>query len=413
MKNFFYNVLFVIGELLSRLFNIKIKLKFILPVLIILVGGTAFYVHKTMIENVGGKDFYEEAARYVEIKDLVEKNFISEVSRDKMSDSASASIVAGLGDKWSYYMTPSEYNSYNLYSTNEYSSIGMSLTEVDNGFQVVTVSSGSAASDAGLGAGMVINTVDGQNIIGKDIDTVRTLIRSKLNTKFTLGIANGDNINIDCSRTYISSVSSRLEKTEAGYVQIKNFEAGTGQDAIDAIEHLLDQGAVSLVLDVRNNPGGLAGEIQTLLDYLLPSCDLFYIADNAGNRTAFKSDSMCIQLPICVLINKSTFAEAEVFAACLQDYGWATILGENTDGMTRMQQTFILSDGSAVRLSTKAYITSKGVDIYSNGGVVPEMIVHNADESATGTTAGTTGISDGSGVMSADDQLMAALRYLS
>jgi len=208
-------------------------------------------------------------------------------------------------------------------------------------------------------------------------------------------------------------VTCRLEKTMAGYVQIRNFEAGTAQDAIDGIERLLNQGAVALCIDLRNNPGGLDTEVAAFLDYLLPSGRLFIKQNKIGRQEITESDGMCIQLPMCVLIDGNTFSEAEVCAAALQEFQWATLIGEPTTGKTRTQETIVLSDGSAVRLSTGTYLTGLGVDISARGGVSPAYIMHNSDPSATGTTAGTTGDSSGSGVTSNDEQLMYALKLLS
>ena len=220
-------------------------------------------------------------------------------------------------------------------------------------------------------------------------------------------------IEVDCSAIYHSSVFCRLEKTMAGYVQIKNFEAGTAQDAIDGIEKLLNQGAVALCLDLRGNPGGLDTEVAQLLDYLLPNGKLFVQQNKNGKQIVTESDGMCIQMPMCLLINAETYGEAEVFAAALQEYQWATLIGEPSTGKTRTQETIVLSDGSAIRLSTGTYLTGSGVDISARGGVSPDYIMHNSDPSATGTTAGTTGDSSGTGVTSDDEQLMYALKILS
>ena len=164
---------------------------------------------------------------------------------------------------------------------------------------------------------------------------------------------------------------------------------------------------------MRGNPGGLAGEVQKFLDYLLPSGTLFYTVDREGNMDEAVSDGMCIELPMVVLINGETYAEAEVFAACMQEYQRATLFGESTTGSTRAQETIELSDGSAIRLSTRSYLTPNGVDISQKGGVVPEMILYNSDPSTAGTTQGTTGGEQGTASVSNDEQLMAALTYLS
>lgn len=399
----------------TAVFNIKVRLKYVIIVCIILSSGAVGLTYSTMMRNVGGKENYNDAMRYVEIKRLVNENYIDEVNMKEMGDYAAAAMVSGLGDKWSYYMSDDEYKTYQLSYANEYSGIGMSIIKHSSGgFQVVSVNTDSPANLAGLSAGMVITAVDGENVSGMEEDEVRTLIRSRLNTKFTLEI-NGDEIlEVDCSKTYVSSVNYRLEKTGAGYVQMANFEAGSGTDAINAIEDLIGQGAVALVVDVRGNPGGLMSELELLLDHLLPNVDLFTSVDKGGRKEVTRSDSVCIQLPICVLVNTETYGAAELFAAVLQEYDWAQVLGEATMGNTRSQETIALADGSAVRLSTHTYLTPRGVDLTTSGGVIPDMIVYNSDASATGTTAGTTGsASDGTASTSADDQLMAALKLLS
>lgn len=407
-------LLYAILRFFHAVFNIPVRFKYVLIALLLVFGGTYFHTQRTMFDNVGGKSDYNEAMRYIEIKNLVDKEFIDEVDRNSMGDNAAAAMISGLGDKWSYYMSPNEYKAFQLSSTGEYAGIGVAILKEDGGgFEVISVNMDSPAARAGLTAGMVITSIDGIDLRDKTLDQARTLIRSRLNTKFTLGLERGDPIEVDCSSVYQSSVHYRLEKTMAGYVQILNFEAGTAQDAIDAIEDLLNQGASALVIDLRGNPGGLATEVADFLNYLLPSGTLFIQRDKDGHEDVTTSDGMCIQLPMAVLINGDTYAEAEVCAAVIKEYQWATILGEPTTGKTRTQETIALSDGSAIRLSTGTYLTGSRLDISTAGGVTPEYIIHNADPSSAGTTAGTTGESTGTGATSTDEQLMNALKMLS
>ena len=401
-------------NVLTAILNIRIRFKYVLLAFIIFVGGAIGITYKHMLDLVGGKDDFDEAKRYIEIKDVVDEQYIDEVSRQTLGDYAAAAMVSGLADKWSYYMSADEYKTYQLNSANEYSGIGMSIMKQDDGsFQVVSVNADSPAGLAGLGAGDVITAVDGEDITSMSLDEARKLIRSKMNGKFTLGLGRKNSIEVDCSSVYQSAVNYRLEKTEAGYIQILNFEAGSGDDAIAAVEDLLNQGAVALCIDLRGNPGGLDTECAKFLDYLLPNGTLFIETDKQGNEKVTSSDGMCIQLPMCVLVNAETFGEAEVCAAVLQEYQWATVLGEATTGKTRTQETIPLEGGSALRLSTGTYLTGNRTDISAKGGVVPDLILYNSDASATGTTDGTVGESTGVGASSNDEQLMQALKLLS
>ena len=416
MKNILLKILAKLYLAIKRLLNAGIPLKFVVILCAAVGFFTYLHTHNSMLQDVGGNDEYAEAKRYIEIKNVVDEHYIDQVDRASMADAAAAAMVAGLGDPWSYFMTADEYRAYQLSTANDYADIGFSVVK-DNatgGFQVISVYPGSPAAQAGLATGMIITAVDGQKLDGYSTDGVRTLVRSKLNTKFELEILNGQGrIEVDCSNVNAGAVNFRLEKTGAAYVQIYNFEAGSGKAAVDAIEYLLGQGADSLVIDVRNNPGGLASETAILLDYLLPAGRLFSELDKQGNLRITESDSMNLQMPTCVLINTGTYGEAELCAAVLKEWGWATVMGEPTYGNTRSQETLPLSDGSAIRLSTRTYLTPSGVDICATGGVVPDFIVYNSDASATGTTEGTTGGEDGTASISNDEQLMAALRLLS
>ena len=416
MQSLGNRLLSAIAQFFSAVFNIRIKLKFVLIAFILIISGAVAYTYYTMLNNVGGKEDYAEAMRYIEIKDVIDENFIDEVDRAALGNYAAAAMVSGLNDPWSKYMSSDEYKTYQLSSANEYQDIGISMLKDENGggFQVIGVNPLSPAALAGLTTGMYITSVDDEDITKYTLEEARTAIRARMNGKFTLGFGRGQSpIEVDCSAVYTSAVNARMEKTEAGYVQISNFEAGSSQDAINAIEDLLNQGAIALCIDLRNNPGGLRGEVASFLDYLLPNGVLFAEMDKNGKQDVVQSDGMCIQLPMCVLVNTGTFAEAELCAAVLQEYNWATILGEATTGKTRTQETITLSDGSALQLSTGTYITGNGNDISRNGGVVPDVITYNSDASATGTTQGTTGESTGTASVSADQQLMAALTLLS
>ncbi len=412
IRRLFENIYFFF----SAIFNVGVRLKYVVLLCVVLGGGVYAGTRYMVIKNVGGQEDYEEAMRYIEIKDIVDENFIDPVNRQAMGNAAAAAMVSGLGDTWSYYMSPEEYRTYQISASDEYSDMGMTWIKDSStgGFQVLSVDAGSPVAEGGLLPGMVITGVDRQDITGLSEDDARTYIRSKMNGKFYLDISGGQyTLQVDCTGLNNSSVTYRMEKTEAGYIQIKDFEAGSGQDAIDAVEDLLGQGAVALVVDLRNNPGGLTTEVQQFLDYLLPRGRLFSELSKSGDEQVYESDGVCVQMPMCVLVNTATFREAELCAAVLQEFKWASLVGEPTTGNTRTQDTIPLEDGSAIRLSTGSYLTANGTDISQKGGVVPDMVVYMTDESLAGTTEGTTGGEDGTASTSNDTQLMQALSYLS
>ena len=404
-----------LGRFFSGLFGLGIPLWLVILLLAACLIGTRIVTTNRVIKTVGGKEDYDEAQRYIEIKDIIDEKYIDQVDRKSMGYSAATAMVSGLGDPWSRFLTDDEYRTYQLSSSNEYADIGMSLVkDSSGGFQVVTVMPDSPAAKSGVVVGMIIMAVDGEDVTGMTTDEVRTLLRSKLSTKFNLTIPGlSEPLEVDCITANTEAVTFRLEKTGAGYIQMHNFEAGSGQAAVDAAEYLLSQGATSLVIDVRENAGGLTTEAAIFLDYLLPAGRLFSDISKDGTERVTESDSMSLEMPMVVLINKGSFREAELFAQVLKDYHWATLIGEPTTGNTRTQETIVLSDGSALRLSTHSLLSPAGTDIAAAGGVIPDMIVFNRDASTIGTTEGTVGGEEGTASTSDDTQLMEALRYLS
>ena len=404
------NLFVALGRALHRLFSLKVSLRVLVILLLLSVGGVWYYTSTNMKKDVGGEADYGEAMRYIEIKDIIEDHYIDQVDRARLGESAAAAMVNSLGDRWSSFMTADEYKTFQLSSSNEVSGAGIStIKQEEDGFQVTMVNMDSPAARGGLNAGMLIVAVDDIDVRKMDADEFRTMIRSRLNAKFTLKVAGQkEPITVDCTRTYVNPVSYKIERTGAGNILIESFEAGSGQAMIDAFEDLLHQNVNKFVIDLRNNPGGLVSELQTALDYLLPKGELFVLRDKSGKEEVFYSDNNSLKTDICILINDQTYGEAEIFAAVMQEAGWATVIGERSTGRTRVQQTIEISDGSAIRLSTKSFMTPNRVDIAQNYGVVPDIIVYNVVSDLDQITEGI-----GMAAYASDPQLRTALERLS
>jgi carboxyl-terminal processing protease len=170
------------------------------------------------------------------------------------------------------------------------------------------------------------------------------------------------------------------------------------------VEQLMEQGAVAIIFDVRYNGGGYAEEMVKLLDYLLPKGDLFRTVDFMGVEDVDKSDAACVELPMAVLVNGSSYSAAEFFAAALREYEWATVVGEKTSGKGHFQVTYPLSDGSAVGLSIGKYFTPKG-QCLEGVGLTPDVPVAVDEETAYAIYAGTLDPME-------DPQILAAVEAL-
>lgn len=366
-------------------FNKKFKLTHLIIVCLVVAALTAGATYALTIGGIGSKHYFDDAKAYVEIEKIINENYIGSVDDDTLFNAAASAMVRSIDDKWSYYMSPEEYAAYKLTSSNEYAGIGISVKQNDSGdFEIFSVDSGTPAEAAGLTAGQLIVSVDGQPVADMTLSEMQELIRSKLNKDFPMVVSdkkgNEVSVTVACEIIYKDPVSSRMLDGNIGYIKIANFEAGSSEGTINAIERLVAEGATSFIFDVRNNPGGLLSELVSLLDYLLPDGDLFISVDKQGNETVKTSDKICLSSKMAVLVNANTYSAAEFFAAALQEYDWATIVGENTTGKARSQITLELSNGGAVHISTHKYLTPDRVDLSEVGGIKPDIEAVNTNE---------------------------------
>ncbi len=365
-------------------FDNKIKLTHLIIACLAVAVVTAVLTYVAAIGGFGSKQYLDDARRYVEIEKIIDDNYIGDADYNELYNAAAAAMVKSIGDKWSYFMSAEEYEAYKLSSSNEYSGIGVSVKVNSSGeFEVFSVEESSPAANAGIAVGDIITAIDGEDVSDKTLEDVSLLIRSKVNKDFPMTLeSSGDTktVTVACEIIYKNPVSSRLLDGNIGYIKISNFEAGSSENTKKAIEQLLQTGATSFIFDVRNNPGGLLTELVDLLDYILPEGDLFISVDKSGKETVQTSDKVSLKNKMIVLVNGNSYSAAEFFAAALQEYNWATVVGEQTTGKARSQITLELSDGSAVHISTHKYLTPNRVDLAEAGGVTPDIAVAQDDE---------------------------------
>lgn len=312
-----------------------------------------------------------------ELVDLLENRFIDGVDRTKMENAAAAAMVEALGDRWSYYIPASEFGSYQEQKKNVYVGIGVTVTVADGGILISEVTKNGPAEEAGLLAGDVIVAVDGTTVTDQDLTAAKEMIQGDAGTKVEITVMRaGEERTFSVKRRTIKTpvATAQLLEGNIGLVTIKNFNANCAKETIAAIESLIDQGATSLIFDVRNNGGGYADEMNKVLDYLLPKGQLFKTIDYTGKEEVTKSDAKCVEMPMAVLVNGSSYSAAEFFAVALWEYEWATVVGQQTTGKGYYQVVYKLSDGSAVGVSIGKYLTPKGVSL-EGVGITPDRVV--------------------------------------
>ena len=346
-----------------------------------------------------------------ELEALIEHYFIGEVDRAEMEDAAAAAMVSSLGDKWSYYMTAKDYRAYVEQMQNAYVGIGITITmaEDQSGLEVIKVNVGGPAEEAGMLVGDVIVTIEGQSAAGMSTTVARDLVRGKEGTQVLLGVRRGDEIlDMPVTRKQVKTpvVESLMLDSDYGLIVIYNFDERCAEETIGAIEDLLEQGAEALIFDVRGNPGGYKKELVEVLDYLLPEGPLFRSEDYRGKVFVDESDAKCLEIPMAVLVNGDSYSAAEFFAAALDEYDAAIVVGEQTTGKGYYQSTFELEDGSAVGISLGKYTTPNGVSL-TDVGLTPEVYVEVDEETAYMIYAGILDPADDPQIQAAVDALKA------
>ncbi|MBO6053906.1 MAG: S41 family peptidase, partial [Oscillospiraceae bacterium] len=257
-----------------------------------------------------------------------------------------------------------------------YVGIGVVVTfDEEQGLIVDSVTRDSPAYRAGILPGDNITAVEGESTAELGLMESRNRIRGEEGTRVTVTVVHdGTAADLYLTRMSIQTevVKYELLDRNVGYIQIVNFDASCASQTIDAIKLLRQQGADRLLFDVRFNPGGLKDELCRILDYILPEGIIFQSVDYKGREEVVRSDRSSLNLPIAVLINEDSYSAAEFFAAALQEYGVATVVGSQTVGKGFYQQTYMLSDGSALAISSGRYRTPNGVSL-AGVGLKPDI----------------------------------------
>ena len=319
-----------------------------------------------------------------EISAYLGKFFIDDYDEQALSDAAAKAMVTATGDRWSYYLSASEYESYKETMENAYVGIGITIVvdEDAGGLRIESVTADSPAYKAGLQVGDIILEAEGQKTIDLGTTGTRDLVRGEEGTTVHLKVQRGDEtFELDVLRESIKVdvATCRMLDGGIGYVKINNFDTRCFDETSACIDELLSQGAKALLFDVRFNGGGYKDEMVKILDKLLPEGVLFQSEDYAGKKQTDTSDRACIELPMAVLVNRDSYSAAEFFAAALQEYDWAKVVGEKTCGKGNFQTGFPLTDGSYLNISIGKYYTPQGRSL-TDIGVTPDEQIEYDDE---------------------------------
>ena len=313
-----------------------------------------------------------------EIEELINAYYLDEIDGQKVEDTMYTGMVAGLEDPYSVYYSKEELESMEESISGAYSGIGATLTQdPDTGeLSVVSCFDGTPAQEAGLQPGDVITGWNGKSVEGMELSELVSKIKTDPEKQLTLEIErDGETLEVELTRreVQIPTVEYEMLDNQIGYIRLVEFDEVTADQFKEALEDLENQNMEKLIIDVRNNPGGVLQVVCDMLDQLLPEGLIVYTEDKNGNRKEYTSDEEHqFTKPLAVLANENSASASEIFAGAIQDYGIGTIVGTTTFGKGIVQRTFYLSDGTGVKLTVAKYYTPKGHDIHKKG-ITPDV----------------------------------------
>ena len=342
------------------------------------VSGVKF-VQQRQYNGVLSDTSHVQKIEYLE--KLIDQEYLGEVDNDEMAEGVYAGLVYGLGDVYSRYYTADEYAQETASTDGAYAGIGVSIQKNKNGgVQIAECYEGGPGAEAGLQTGDVITAINDTDVTDMELSDVVSMIRENKDKTIVLTVLreNEDSsreISVDVTDVELPSVSGEMIDESTGYIQITQFTGVTPQQYKDTFAELKDKGMKRLVIDLRDNPGGLLTSVCDILREILPEGLIVYTEDKYGNREEETCDGKNkLDMPLAVLVNENSASASEIFAGAVQDHGVGTIVGTTTYGKGVVQELRQLSDGSAVKLTVSNYYTPNGNSI-NKVGIKPDVEV--------------------------------------
>ena len=318
----------------------------------------------------------------VEIKDKAEilssyinRFYLNDIDYGKMGDIIYKAMVSGLDDKYAAYYTKDEYKDISEKTKGEFCGIGAYISQGknDNSLKVAGVVKGGPAEKAGIKKGDIIVEVDGENIQGKDSSYAVSKMKGKKGTNVSISVMRKGNkkpitFNIKREVIHDNTVSYKMLDNNIGYISVSAFETVTKKQFKSAVDCLEKKNEKGLIIDLRDNGGGLLDTALDMLDQILPKKLVVYTKDKNGvAEEYYTKDDKEIKIPIVILVNGNSASASEVFCGALRDYGKAKLLGTKTFGKGIVQSSFAFRDGTGLKFTTSKYYTPKGINIHGTG----------------------------------------------
>lgn len=329
------------------------------------------------IEMLGNSDVIGKATneKLETIEDIIGDNFYFEDDNQAKQDGIIRGYMDSLDDPYSVYYTAEEYASFMEDTGGEYVGVGVQVSQnVETKVITVTKVFNGPAKEAGIQSEDVLTKVNGEDISSQDIDAVVDKIKGEEGTEVSITIyraseAKEYDFTMPRRKVENPTVEYKMLDDKIGYIQVSSFYEVTGEQFVEAVTNLEKDGMEGMIVDLRDNGGGLLDIAVSMLDYMLPAGKIVYTEDKDGNVTSeyTSTDKYQFTKPLAVLVNGYSASASEIFAGAIKDYGIGTIVGETTYGKGIVQRIFPLDDGSAIKLTIAKYFTPNGNDIHEVG----------------------------------------------
>ncbi|HMK49239.1 MAG TPA: S41 family peptidase [Thermodesulfovibrionales bacterium] len=353
----------------------------IAAVLVVTILSAGFVVGKWKISSVDAEEGYEELKVFTEALSLIRKNYVEDVKPKDLIYGAIKGMLSSL-DPHSAFMTPDQYKEMQVDTKGEFGGLGIQIGSKDGMLTVIAPLEDTPAYKAGIKAGDKIIKINGEFTKDMGLHDAVSKMRGVPGTavKITImreGWKDTKEFTITREIIKIKSVKYKLLDDGIGYVKITQFQEQTSSDLSAAMDNLTRQKVSALILDLRNNPGGLLNSAVDVSSQFLPSGKLVvFIKDRKGDKIEYKSNrhKTEFELPMIVIVNQGSASASEIVAGALKDWNKAVLVGTQTFGKGSVQSVVPLGDGSALRLTTARYYTPKGTSIQSTG-ITPDIMV--------------------------------------
>lgn len=317
----------------------------------------------------------EVQAKINELAGYIHLYFYEDVDNEKLAEGLYSGLLEGMDDKYTDYYNKQEYQDLQITATQNYYGIGAGLTQEKDTMQVSInhVYEGSPAEAAGLLEGDIIVMVEDIEAVSMELSELVTYIRGEEGTSVHLQIyreGESDYLDFDVTRANIDlpTIEYKILDGNKGYIHIMEFGAPTAEQFEHAVEDLKGQGMEAVILDVRDNPGGMVSSVTKILDDILPEGTVVYTQDKYGSKQEFTSEGESfMDYPLAVLMNGNSASASEILAGAIRDFEYGTLIGTTTYGKGVVQTIYPLKDGDAIKLTTAKYFTPKGENIHGTG----------------------------------------------